>query len=140
MDLIQSYESEESFTEVSTEPELKPRQLRSVYLVTYSQADLKKFASREIFAETVAQFFTSTNVRVVQWACSMEEHESTEGYHYHMCIKLNKNKRLMPVKQKMSQEHGVSSISPQLTQIIILHGNIQQNLIEVLFKVQNILT
>ena len=107
MDLIQNYESEESFTEVSTERELKPRQLRSVYLVTYSQADIKKFPSREIFAETVAQLFTSTNVKVVQWACSMEEHESTGGYHYHMCIKLNKNKRWMPVKQKMSQEHGV---------------------------------
>ena len=69
MDLIQSYESEERFTETSTERELKPRQLRSVYLVTYSQADFKKFPSREIFAET--------------------------------------DKRWMPVKQKMSQEHRV---------------------------------
>ena len=43
MDLIQSYESEESFTEVPIELELKPKQLRSVYLVTYSQADLKRF-------------------------------------------------------------------------------------------------
>ena len=108
MDLIQSYESEESFTEVSTGRELKPRQLRSVYLVTYSQADFKKFPSREIFAETVAaQFFTSTNVKVVQWAHSMEEYKSTGGYHCHMCIKINRNKRLMPVKQKMFQEHGV---------------------------------
>jgi len=107
MDLIQNYASEESFTEVSNDCELKPRQLRSVYLVTYSQADLEKFPSRAIFAETVANFFTSTNVKVVQWACSMEEHEITGGYHYHMCLKLNMNKRWMPVKQKMSQEYGV---------------------------------
>ena len=107
MDLIQSYESEESFTEVSTERELKPTQFRSVYLVTYSQAEFKKFPSKEIFAETVPQFFTSTNVKVVQWTCFMEEHKSTGGNHYHMCIKLNRNKRWMPVKQKMPQEHGV---------------------------------
>ena len=77
MDLIQNYASEESFTEVSNDCELKHRQLRSVYLVTYSQADLEKFPSRAIFAQTVANFFTSTNVKVVQWACSMEEHEIT---------------------------------------------------------------
>ena len=41
-------------------------------------------------------------------ACSMEEHESTGGYHYHVCIKLNKNERWMPAKQNVSQEHGVS--------------------------------
>ena len=75
--------------------------------MTYSQAEFKKFPSREIFAETVPQFFTSTNVKVVQWACFMEEHKSTGGNRYHMCIKLNRNKRWMPVKQKMSQEHGV---------------------------------
>ena len=140
MDLLQSYESEESFAEVSTERELKPTQFRSVYLVTYSQAEFKKFPSKEIFAETVPQFFTSTNVKVVQWTCFMEEHKSTGGNHYHMCIKLNRNKRWMPVKQKCLKNMGYGSISPQLTQIIILHGNIQQNLIKVLFKVQNILT
>ena len=105
MDLIQSYESEESFTEVSIERELKPRQLRSVYLLSCSQADFKKFPSTEVFPETVAQFLTSTSVKVVQWACSKEEHESTGGYHYHMCVKLNRNKRWMPFKQKRSQEH-----------------------------------
>lgn len=76
-------------------------------MATYSQGDFKKFASREIFAETVGEFFTSTNVKVAEWAGFMEEHESKGGYHYHICIKLNKNKRWMPVKQKMSQEHGV---------------------------------
>lgn len=107
MDLIASYQSEESFNESQIQPELKARQVRSVYLVTYSQVDFSKFPTRKSFAEKVASLFNSTNVKVVQWACSMEKHELTGGDHYHMSIKLNKNKRWLPVKQKMSSDHGV---------------------------------
>ena len=57
IDLIQSYENEESFTEVSTERELKPRHLRSVCLVSYSQTEFKNTPSREISIETGAQFY-----------------------------------------------------------------------------------
>ena len=106
MDLIANYQSEESFNE-NVQPELNARQVLSVYLITYSQVDLTKFPTRKIFAETVASLFQSTNAKVVQWTCSMEKHELTGGDHYYMSIKLNKNKRWLPVKQKMSTDHGV---------------------------------
>ena len=107
MELIQNYNSEESFVEPETSDRgLKPRRVRSVYLVTYSQANLEKFPSRSLFADTVAKLFESTKIKVVQWVCSLEDHEIS-GVHYHMAIKLNSNKRWSPVKCEMSEQHGV---------------------------------
>ena len=55
MDLLQSYESDESSSEEPgkslSEDSLLRSDLRSVYLVTYNQADITKFPTRESFAK-----------------------------------------------------------------------------------------
>lgn len=88
-----------------TENELQPRQVRSVYLITYSQANLEKFQTRESFARAVIKEFESSKVRVLQWVCCLENHK-VNGVHYHLAIKMSSNKRWLPVKKRMTQEHG----------------------------------
>ena len=107
MELLQNYASEESFTEERSQENLSPRKVRSVYLITYSQADLEKFPTRQLFAETVSELFQSGTVKVIQWVCSMENHELTRGVHYHLAVKLSMNKRWLLVKNAMSRNHGI---------------------------------
>ena len=109
MELLQNYgsTSEESFIEShNAEPELSCRQVRSVYLITYSQADLQKFPSRLTFANTLTSLFQTSKIKVVQWVCCIEDHQ-VSGVHYHMAVKLNNNKRWLPVKKKMFENFGV---------------------------------
>ena len=60
---------------------------RLVYLITYSQANLNKFSSREGFAEALVLAFSNGN-NVMQRCCCLEDHEDA-GKH-HMAIKLEK--------------------------------------------------
>ena len=66
------------------------RSNRPTYLVTYSQADLLKFLSRQSFWEAVETDFNagSGKVGVNYWACCKENHE-TAGQHYHVSVKLS---------------------------------------------------
>ena len=57
------------------------RDLRRVYLITYSQADVNKFPTRQSFANAVLAAFAETNV--VHWCCSKEHHQKS-GVHYHV--------------------------------------------------------
>lgn len=61
--------------------EIGSRDLRRVYLITYSQADVNKFPTRQSFANAVLAAFAETNV--VHWCCSKEHHQKS-GVHYHM--------------------------------------------------------
>ena len=107
MQYIQTYESDESFlTEIEHTPELQPRAVRSVYLITYSQADLDKFPTREGFAAEVVAHFQSAKIEIVNWVCCLEEHE-LHGSHYHLAVKLSTNKRWLPIKQNMQEKHQV---------------------------------
>ena len=49
---------------------------RRSYLITYSQADLLKFPTRESFALAVVDAFTSerSQVKPQHWACCVEQH------------------------------------------------------------------
>ena len=87
---------------------LSTRKVRSVYLITYSQANEAKFPNRESFSEAVRDCFEhgSSNVKVLQWVCSKEEHISG-GFHYHLAVKLSSNKRWLGVKTLMQSRHGV---------------------------------
>ena len=105
MEFIQSYASDDNATNDS-DKELHQRAVRSVYLVTYSQADMTKFPTRETFANEVVKYFQSTKVNVLHWVCCIEEHESN-GQHFHLALKLSKNKRWLPVKRKMKNNHNV---------------------------------
>ena len=85
---------------------LDPRQLRSVYLITYSQADVTRFATRDSFANAVLRAFDPTPARVVQYACSRESH-ADGGMHYHMAIKLDRNQRWLRVKRSLEAAHNI---------------------------------
>ena len=86
---------------------IAPSATRSVYLVTYSQANLEKFPSRNEFAKAIIASFTQGLARVLQWCCSFENH-SDSGKHYHMALKLNKVQRWLPSKRYVSEQFGIS--------------------------------
>ena len=73
----------------NTRNELLSRQMRSVYLITYSQCDLGKFPTRESFANVVVNAF-SDQVIVTRWVCRGEKHVEV-GEHYHIAVKLDRN-------------------------------------------------
>ena len=78
---------------------------RRSYLITYSQADLSKFPTRESFA---AAIFTSerSKFRPQHWACCLENH-ADQGFHYHMALKLTGPKKWLECKQALQRKHGV---------------------------------
>lgn len=85
---------------------LGTRQVRMVYLLTYSQADANICPSREDFASKVANAFNSVGARIIQWACCREYHQDG-GMHYHMAIKLDRPRRWLQVKNTIEAEHGI---------------------------------
>ena len=77
-----------SQSSTSCEGNLGVREVRRVYLKTYSQTDTTKVPSRERFAEIVSERFQSRNVSdlaVEQWAFRLEHHRAG-GVHFHMAI------------------------------------------------------
>ena len=95
MDLIEGYES--SSCSDSDKCELDKRQIRKVYLVTYSQANTSKFPTKAAFAQAVNKSFHKRSAKILQWCCSREYHKKS-GVHYHMCLKLSKNQRWLSAK------------------------------------------
>lgn len=95
--------------ECESKAEMHYRTVRSTYLVTYSQADLEKFPSRESFAECVVHAFQSETSKafIQHWVCAMEEHDDG-GSHYHMAIKLNMQKRWKTAKNSIHEKHGIT--------------------------------
>lgn len=106
MDLIAAYESDSSLPECATE-EIGRREVRQVYLVTYSQADTKRFPTRESFAAAVIASFRAPSASVLHWCCSQESHKSS-GVHYHLCLKLNKSQRWLPSKKYLKENYNIS--------------------------------
>lgn len=105
MDLLQSYNINSSS---SPEDEcLTEREFRSVYLVTYSQADMAKFPTREVFARAIVESFSTGTAEVVQWVCCREMHRKG-GDHYHLAIKLDRNQRWMMSKRYLQSKYGIT--------------------------------
>ena len=66
---------------------------RSVYMITYSRADLQKVPTKESFAEIITEaFHRSSTARIKQYICSVEAHQDGAP-HYHMCVKLDRQKK-----------------------------------------------
>ena len=65
------------------------RQVREIYLITYSQVNADLFTTRESFVNIVivCEAFTACNVDVLQWLCAKENNEQS-GFHFHMTVKL----------------------------------------------------
>ncbi|CAB4033143.1 Hypothetical predicted protein [Paramuricea clavata] len=105
MELLTQYESS---TSSDSNFELDSRQVRQVYLVTYSQANTTKFpTSRRSFAEAVVRSFTQRTASVIQWCCAQENHLRS-GVHFHVPIKINKNQRWLPAKRYLQETYGIS--------------------------------
>ena len=108
MELLSQYISSSSQSE-SSDDELQPAKVRSVYLITYSQADLSIFPDKQSFADGVCEAVLNCEgpkSTVVQWTCSQENHKK-QGKHYHMTIKLNKIKRWLPIWQYLKNKWNV---------------------------------
>ena len=109
--MIKEYESDSPTSEenddnfVLESRELDARSVRKVYLITYSQVNKELFPTRRSFVDAVLQSFNDCNV--VQWCCSLEQHISA-GVHYHMAIKLDRNKRWFSSKRFLLERCGIS--------------------------------
>ena len=110
MEQLQCYASDKSSSESSCELEntktLDNSDVRSVYLVTYSQADLERAPTRKYFAEIVVESFTQGNAKVKHWCCSQEYHQDG-GVHYHLAISLDKCHRWFASKQFLLDRFGI---------------------------------
>jgi len=89
--------------------EIDSSQARRVYLITYSQADLNKFPTRESFGRVVAGAFTNNSfkVRPTHWACCLEQHQDGQSVHYHVALALSGPKRWLDAKRRIQAQHGV---------------------------------
>ena len=87
---------------------LNARDIRKVYMITYSQANLEKCHDRKTFPEfnLKAFDFENSTVKPMHWEVCKEAHQNGETLPY-VCIKLNKNKRWGGIKQK-PLENGVN--------------------------------
>ena len=77
--------------------ELRKRQVRQVYLITHSLADMSAIPTRMAFAEKVLAGFRDANIDVRQWVCCLEAHRDGEK-HFHMAIKMGRLHRWVAVK------------------------------------------
>ena len=88
--------------------EIDPKQACHIYLITYSQADLSKFPTRESFGNAIPiAFNSSSKVKPTHWACCVESHEDSESFHYHVLLALSGPKRWLEVKQSLQERFGV---------------------------------
>ena len=123
MELLSQYVSSSSQSETSDD-ELQPAKVRSVYLITYSQADLSIFPNRQLFADAVCEAVLNcegSKTKVIQWTCCQENHKR-QGKHYQMVIKLNKIKRWLPIWQYLKNKRSVYVHFSNRHTTAILHG------------------
>ncbi|KAJ7394800.1 hypothetical protein OS493_000634 [Desmophyllum pertusum] len=108
MELLKDYASDSSSDNSETETKaVGEKEVRSVYLVTYSQADIEKFSFRRDFATAVVQSFSTGRARVIQWCCCRKEHKKSGG-HYHIALKLDRNQRWIAAIEFLRKEYGIS--------------------------------
>ena len=92
-----------------TETQLQnPRSDRRQCLITYSQADLQRFPTRDSFGNMVENEFNAgkSKVKVSHWACCEEAHKEN-GYHYHCCVKLMGVKKWSRFKDAIAKKYGI---------------------------------
>lgn len=87
-------------------PELERRATREVFLITYSQA--RPDVTKESFADIVTNAIEATGNEVVveKWVCAKERHR-TDGFHFHMTVKLDRQKRWVRIKEYVTEHHGI---------------------------------
>ena len=82
-------------------------QTRTVYLVTYSQADVEKKGNRKTFADIDTDAFNEDKLFncVEYWCCAKERHRE-RGHHFHLA-KLTGVYRWKQVKKSITAKHGI---------------------------------
>ena len=80
---------------------------RTIFLLTYSQADLEKFPTRQSFADVVVECFTARNIRISMWVTSLERHKNG-GFQCHMAVKLCGKYRRLRVRREISDRHCIN--------------------------------
>ena len=106
MDLLESYNTSSSSSD-SEICELGRRDVRKVYLITYSQANTLKFPTRNSFAEAVLKAFHGGFAKVLHWCCSQESPKKS-GIQYHMSLKLDRNQWWLRAKKFLTENCGIS--------------------------------
>ena len=95
-------------TTATAPPKPADTSVRTVYLATYSRADLEIVPSRKRFAEIVLGAFDREGEAVVEkWACALEPHRKDEAVHYHIAIKLKKARRYKLVVLLLKNKFGI---------------------------------
>lgn len=93
--------------EVDDRPPKSQKNPRSVYLITYSQADILKVPSRERFGEIIAAEFNRSNDDIVKHWVSAAELHAKGGIHYHCAIKLKCPRRWSQVRNNLSSKYKI---------------------------------
>ena len=71
--------------------EMRNRQQSTIYLITYSRADLSKVPTWQAFADIVVKAFEQLDVaKVARWVVSQENHANSEIEPLFMAIKLTR--------------------------------------------------
>ena len=99
-----------SIDELDFNQSLGDRQVRRVYLITYSQANLEEFPNCTVFTEKILEYFTTVkgdNNPPVQWACCQEPHKDG-GKYYHMTIQFKNPGRWLSIKNFMLKKYGIA--------------------------------
>ena len=97
---------DEVFDDV-TLPEPDRRATRHVFLITYSQAD--PVYTKQSFADLVLRAIRETgqNCVVEKWVCAKERHRNG-GHHFHMSVKLQRQRRWLQIKEFLLREFDMS--------------------------------
>lgn len=88
------------------------RSQRTVYLITYSRANLDRFQSRESFASAVLDTWnTVTSTQIERYVVCKEKHniasETGHEFHYHMAIKLREKCRWLSVRNALDSRFNM---------------------------------
>lgn len=91
---------------------MRTRSQRTIYLITYSRADLDTCNTRQSFANVIINTWeTVTPAKVVQWAVCREEHEESpenpHKFHYHMALKLDRRCRWSSVREFLEKHYNI---------------------------------
>ena len=82
--------------------EVRNRQQSTIYLITYSRADLSKVPTREAFVDIVVKAVKQLDVaKVAHWVVSHF------GKHYHMAIKLTRRAQWCRVCARLQSDNGI---------------------------------
>ena len=87
--------------------QLHRRAFRSVFLITYSQANMALVPTRGDFVRFVTNAVESaTPAQLLQWVCSQEAH-ADGGLHYHMAVKLDRQQRWLAIRDRLQIREGI---------------------------------